>query len=91
MELTVRRRLLISGRVQGVYFRDSTCVQAIAQNVNGWVRNLPDGRVEAVLEGENAAIERIIDWCHSGPPNSRVVGVEIIEEPVSGESGFMIR
>lgn len=81
----VRQRLVISGRVQGVYFRDSLRMAAEREGVRGWVRNLPDRRVEAVLEGEIQAVSRVIEWSRQGPPAARVEEVEIIEEIFTGE------
>jgi len=76
------RRLLIHGRVQGVWFRESMRSEALRLNVTGWVRNTPDGTVEAVVQGEDAAVDALIEWAHRGPPQARVDRVEI--EP--GES-----
>jgi acylphosphatase len=90
MEGTERRRLLISGRVQGVFFRGGLRKVAMVHAVNGWTRNLDDGRVEVVIEGHGEAIERVIDWCRVGPPDACIDNVEIIDEPVVGESGFII-
>jgi acylphosphatase len=89
---TVKRvHVYISGKVQGVWFRASTKKIADELNLNGWVRNLPDGRVEAVFEGNPEAIERILEWCWKGPPGARVDKVEFTEEPVEGIIGFSIR
>jgi len=77
----MRRRVLVSGRVQGVWFRESTRQAADARGVTGWVRNLPDGRVEALLEGEKEAVEAVIAFVHEGPSHARVDDVEVIEEP----------
>ena len=73
----VRAHVYISGRVQGVFFRDSTRHLARQYGVAGWVRNLPDGRVEAVFEGEKDAVQRLVDWCHQGPPGARVDRVDV--------------
>jgi acylphosphatase len=87
----IRRRVVVAGRVQGVWFRDSCRREARVLGVGGWVRNSVDGRVEAVFEGPEAAVERMLDWCRQGPPRARVDGVETtIEEPV-GERGFHVR
>ncbi len=87
-----RVRLLISGRVQGVFFRAETQSQAQRLGLTGWVRNTDDRRVEAVFEGEVGAIEKIIDWCRKGPLLSRVTGVEVFEEVPAGDfEGFAIR
>lgn len=81
----VRAHVLISGRVQGVYFRDSTRTRAIDLGVTGWVRNRRDGRVEAVFEGDEPAVRKIVEWCHKGPPGAWVVNVETSWEPPTGE------
>ena len=87
----VRRRVLISGRVQGVFFRDSMATVAEREGVSGWVCNLPDRRVEAVIEGEVSAVERVIEWSQQGPPAARVDQVEVTEENFLGEfQGFGI-
>ncbi len=74
----VKKRLhvLIEGRVQGVWFRDSTRTEAQKLDLTGWVRNLADGRVEAVFEGDEETLNRILTWCRQGSPNSRVDRVE---------------
>ena len=87
----VRIRLLVSGDVQGVWFRDSCRREAELAGVAGWARNLPDGRVEVVLEGAPNAVDRVAAWCRSGPPRADVTGVEIVDEPVAGARGFVIR
>ena len=87
----IRKRMLISGRVQGVYYRD-TCRRIARQHgVAGWVRNLPDGRVEAVLEGDENPVAVVLAWCGEGPPEADVTGVEARDEPVEGLHGFEIR
>ncbi|MFO0752795.1 MAG: acylphosphatase [Thermodesulfovibrionales bacterium] len=87
-----RAHLLISGRVQGVYYRGFTEEAARSLGVKGWVRNLPDRRVEAVFEGERAAVEQAILRCRQGPPAARVDGIDIVwEEPVEGFTDFEIR
>lgn len=87
-----RVRVLISGKVQGVFFRAYTEEEANRLGVKGWVRNLPDGRVEAVFEGEDEAVDKMIAWCHKGSPHSRVTHVEVIEEPYTGEfKDFRVR
>jgi len=85
---SIRRRLLISGRVQGVGFRWSCRRVAEAQGVAGWCRNLPDGRVEAVFEGDPAAVERAVAWSRGGPPAAIVTSVDVIPETPQGERGF---
>ncbi len=91
MSSLTRKRIFISGRVQGVWFRESCREEAVALGVTGWVRNLADGRVEAVLVGPEAAVERVVQWCHQGPARAHVDRVEVqVEEPI-GESGFHVR
>lgn len=88
----IRRHLMIQGQVQGVMFRGTLQEEARRQGVQGWCRNCPDGCVEAVLEGEKAAVQRVIAWCHKGPPAARVTGVEVFEEPCESEfASFQIR
>lgn len=74
---TVRAELCIKGRVQGVFFRQSTKETAISCGVTGWVRNLPNGDVEAVLEGQEDAVRKVIEWCKCGPPAARVDEVQV--------------
>jgi acylphosphatase len=89
----VRVRLLVSGRVQGVFFRQSTADAARRLGVSGWVRNLPDGRVEAEAEGERAAVDALVAFCRRGPPAAHVDGVEVEPLPPSGRpgEGFSVR
>ncbi len=89
--VTQRRRVVVSGRVQGVFFRDSCRTEAAARKLAGWVRNCSDGAVEAVFEGEPAALSGMIAWCRVGPPRARVDSVEVSEEPPEGEVGFRVR
>ena len=72
----VNVRALISGRVQGVFYRAETKKAAVRHNVNGWVRNLPGGDVEAVFEGKREDVEKMVDWCRKGPPASSVTSVK---------------
>ena len=89
--MAIARRLLISGRVQGVGFRWFTHDAASRENVTGWVRNLPDGRVEAYLEGESEAVTRVERALRQGPRGSRVDTVYVDQEEASGAySGFSI-
>ncbi len=82
--------LRIHGRVQGVWFRESMRIEAERLNVTGWVRNTPDGAVEAVIQGPAEAVEALIEWAHGGPPMARVDRVEIGE--AHGQySGFVKR
>jgi len=80
-----RAHVLIEGRVQGVFFRAETRSIARQHNLTGWVRNLPDGRVEAVFEGEEDAVEKAVQWCHQGPPHAMVIKVAVTREPYTGE------
>jgi acylphosphatase len=87
----VRRRVVISGRVQGVWFRDACSREAFTRGVHGWVRNLSDGRVEAAFEGATDDVEALVEWCRLGPPRARVVAVEVVDELPTGEPGFAVR
>jgi len=86
----IRRRVVVSGRVQGVFFRGATQDTARARGVDGWVRNLPDGRVEAVFEGEASAVEALVEFCRRGPRGARVAAAEVSEEPLESLRGFAI-
>ncbi|HYN99495.1 MAG TPA: acylphosphatase [Actinomycetota bacterium] len=86
-----RVHLWISGRVQGVFFRQETARLARAAGVAGWVRNLGDGRVEAVFEGDPAEVQSLVRWATSGPPMAYVEHVETEEEEPGGEKDFRIR
>jgi acylphosphatase len=86
----IRRRVVVHGRVQGVFFRDSARQRAEAHGVAGWIRNRPDGAVEAVLEGRPEAVERVVRFCETGPPRARIERVEVVDEPPEGLSGFRI-
>jgi len=86
----VRRRVVVRGRVQGVWFRDSCRRQAQAVGVAGWVRNRPDRTVEAVFEGRPEAVAAMVEWCRHGPPRARVERVEEVEELPTGASGFVV-
>ena len=79
-----RLHVFITGRVQGVYFRARMQHVAKSLGFTGWVQNLPDGRVEAVLEGSESQMPAMLDWCHEGPPGAIVSTVETLEEPYSG-------
>ncbi len=87
----VRRRVVVHGTVQGVFFRDSTRRRADSAGVKGWVRNRPDGAVEAVFEGEPAAVEDLVEWTRRGPRGADVADVEETEEPPEGLAGFEVR
>ena len=86
----IRRRVLVSGTVQGVFFRDSGRRAAAEAGVAGWVRNLPDGRVEAVFEGEPAAVDRMVAWMRRGPSRAVVERVEVLEEQPEGLLVFAV-
>jgi acylphosphatase len=87
----VRYRVLISGRVQGVFFRDTCRRLAERHGVAGWVRNLPDGRVEAVFEGPDDDVRRLVDWARTGPRLAAVDDVAVQPESPEGLSAFRIR
>jgi acylphosphatase len=90
--MTRRVRLIVHGAVQGVGFRWATERQAARLGLGGYVRNLPGGEVEIVAEGDAAAVERLIAWAGHGPPAARVEGVDVTDEPPTGEfDGFGIR
>jgi acylphosphatase len=86
----IRRRVVIHGWVQGVFFRDTVRRRARAAGIAGWVRNNGDGTVEAVFEGEAGAVERLIEFCRQGPRGARVDRVEVTSEDPEAESGFEI-
>jgi len=86
-----RVRVVVSGRVQGVFYRATCAARARELGVRGWVRNLPDGRVEAAFEGEDAAVDAMVAWCREGPPYARVEHLEVTPEEPLGEAGFRIR
>lgn len=85
-----RTRVVVSGSVQGVFFRDSCRRAADAAGVAGWVRNCSDGTVEAVFEGPAAAVDRMVEWCRHGPRHARVSGVRTYPEQPTGALGFRI-
>jgi acylphosphatase len=89
--VTVRRRVLVNGRVQAVGFRASCGHRALRAGLGGWVRNLSDGRVEAVFEGPPDPVDELVAWCRVGPPLARVTRVEVAEEPPAGDTRFTIR
>ena len=80
-----RLHVLVTGTVQGVWFRESTRREAEQRGVTGWVRNLPDGRVEAVFEGPAHGVEAMAAWCQKGPPNAQVERVDVRAEEPTGE------
>jgi acylphosphatase len=89
--MTVRKRVRAHGRVHGVFFRDSLRRAARREGVAGWAANRPDGTVEAVLEGEQDAVERLVELCRRGPGHADVVRLEVADEDPAGLAGFEIR
>jgi acylphosphatase len=87
----IRRRVVVRGRVQGVFFRDTCRHEAATRQVSGWVRNRSDGAVEAVFEGEPQAVEAMTRWCRQGPAHAQVDDLEVEEQPPTGERGFAVR
>jgi acylphosphatase len=85
-----RRRVVVSGLVQGVWFRESTRTRAESLGVSGWVRNNPDGTVEAVFEGDPAAVERLVEFCRTGPRGAYVDRIDVGDEPPEGLVGFSV-
>lgn len=86
-----RTRVRVSGRVQGVGFRYATQLRARSLGVSGWVRNLPDGGVEAVFEGEPQHVDSMVEWCRHGPAGASVDRIETREEQPDGETMFTVR
>jgi acylphosphatase len=86
----IRRRIVVHGRVQGVFFRDSVRQRARAMGVHGRVRNRPDGTVEAVFEGPPDAVEALVRFCEAGPRGARVSRVEVADEEPQGLDGFEV-
>jgi acylphosphatase len=87
----VRKHVLVSGEVQGVFFRDNCRQIAGQQGVAGWVQNLPDGRVEAVFEGDPENVDRLVAWARRGPARATVTSLDVRDEPAEGLTGFQIR
>jgi acylphosphatase len=86
-----RKRVVVSGRVQGVFFRDTTRRRAESAGVSGWVRNTRDGAVEAVFEGEPEAVDELVEFSRRGPSRAEVAAVEVVDEEPEGLSGFEVR
>lgn len=86
----IRRHVTVSGHVQGVFFRETCRREARARGVAGWVRNNGDGTVEAVLEGEPEAVDKVLAWMRTGPASARVSGVQAQREEPVGERGFTV-
>jgi acylphosphatase len=89
--MTVRKRVRAHGRVQGVFFRDSLRRAAAREGVAGWAANRPDGTVEAVLEGDPEAVERLVELCRSGPGHADVARLDVSDEQPEGLAGFRTR
>jgi acylphosphatase len=87
----IRYRVLVTGRVQGVWYRDSCRREAVANGVGGWVRNNGDGSVEAAVEGPREAVERLVAWMRVGPPRAQVDAVHVRTEDPLGETYFAVR
>ena len=87
----IRRRVVVHGLVQGVFFRETVRRQAMARGVAGWIRNTREGTVEAAFEGETEAVEALVALCHDGPRGARVDRVEVTDEAPEGLPGFSIR
>ena len=87
----IRRRAIVHGTVQGVFFRDSTRERANAHGVAGWISNRSDGAVEAILEGPPDAVQRVLRFLHTGPPHASVDHVDVSDEEPEGLTGFRIR
>ena len=90
-EERTRAHVFVSGTVQGVYYRANTRDTARDEGVDGWVKNLADGRVEAVFEGPKSAVESMVEWCHTGSPAADVDDVEVEYSDPEGEDGFRIQ
>ena len=90
--MNIRANARIRGRVQGVFYRQSTMETARRLGVTGWVRNLPDGSVEAVAEGPAEAVRALLDWCRQGPPAAEVISIDLDWSDATGEfSRFAVR
>lgn len=88
---TVRRRFVVSGRVQGVFFREGARSEALRLGLRGYAENLPDGSVEVVAEGDATAVEHLSRWLRQGPPRASVANVEASYESPEGVAGFTVR
>jgi acylphosphatase len=85
-----RAHVVVTGRVQGVFFRAETRDRAASLGLNGWVRNNPDGSVEAVFEGDRERVSSMVEWCRRGPSHAQVENVDVAWEDPTGESGFAV-
>ncbi len=86
----IRRRVVVHGHVQGVFFRDTLCREAVAHGVAGWARNTRDGTVAAVFEGSEDGVRRLVELCHVGPRGARVDRVDVTDEEPEGLTGFSV-
>ena len=86
-----RKRVIVTGRVQGVFFRDTVRRRAEAAGVAGWISNRSDGAVEAVFEGDPEAVDQLVEFCRRGPSRAEVESAEVTEEELEGLSGFQVR
>jgi acylphosphatase len=86
--MTVRKRIVVSGRVQGVFFRDSARQEAQRLGISGSARNMPDGTVEVIAEGDGGAVDHLAEWCRSGPSHADVTDVRVTDEEPQGTTGF---
>ncbi len=91
MAARIARRVVVTGRVQGVFFRDSARREARRHGVTGWVRNRPDGAVEAVFEGEPDAVAALVLWCREGPRHAQVDDLRVLQVDPAGLAGFEVR
>ena len=91
MDDVIARSVVVSGRVQGVWYRQSCADEAVGLGVFGWVKNLPDGRVEGWFEGPRAAVEALIAWCRRGPQLAKVDDVAVVDIEVAGFDRFEVR
>ena len=89
--MDVRAHVTVAGRVQGVSFRVATRDRSRSRGIAGWVRNRPDGAVEAVFEGPDEAVRSLVEWCRRGPSGAEVDSVDVAWEPPRGEQGFAVR
>jgi acylphosphatase len=87
----IRRRVIVHGQVQGVFFRETARRRAQTAGVTGWVANRPDGTVEGVFEGDRDAVERLVDFCREGPRGAHVDWMDVVAEEPEGVTGFEIR
>ncbi len=88
--MVVRKHVFVKGKVQGVSFRYYTKREADLKDVSGWVKNLSDGRVEAVFEGSEENVEKMVEWCRTGPDLASVEDIDVRKEQAKGEDGFSI-